>query len=143
MTKYLPHGTTFKINSKLVGGLISVSIPSMERGAAETTDTNSASNRAFIPALRDGGTVELTFRHDPDDLGQQELESNYAAAGSAAVQDCILTLPDAATTAGGSRTYSFDGFVVNPPSGDLGLVDDEAAELTATIKVTGAVTIYP
>lgn len=141
MAKYLPHGTTVRINSILIGGLTSVSIPDRTRGEAETTDSDSAFDREYIPGLRDGGSIELTFRHDPDDVGQQTLESNFDANGAAAVVPIQITLPDTATLAAGSRVYAFDGFVTAPPQGDLGLVDDEPAEQTATIKVAGAVSV--
>ena len=138
MGKYLPHGTTFSINSVEVGGLIGLSTPDRERGSAESTDTESGFDRTYLAGLREGGSVELTFRHNPDDEGQLELETNYDAADP--VVECIITLPVGATTASGSRTYTFDGFVTTPPAGDLDLVDDSVAEQTATIKVASAVT---
>lgn len=139
--KYLPHGTTVTINSQPIGGLISVGTPDQTRGEAETTDSASNFDRSFVPGLRDGGSVSLTFRHDPDDPGQQELESNFATNGQDAVVSCLITLPDEGTSGSDSRTYAFDGFVTAPPKGDLGLVDDAVAEQTATIRVAGAVTI--
>jgi hypothetical protein len=141
MAKYLPQGTTFAINGKYVGGLIGVSLPQRSRGSAETTDSDSGSDREYIPGLRDGGTVQLTFRHDPDDSGQQELNANYAAVGSAAVVSCSIALPDASTTAASGQTFTFDAFVTEPPRGDLALVDDKAAELQATLKVSGVVSV--
>ena len=143
MSKYLPHGTTFSIGSKDVGGLIGVAIPDRSRGEAETTDTDSAGSRSYIAGLREGGSVELTFRHDPDNTGQKQLETNYDADGAAAIEECVITLPSAGTAATGSRTYTFDGFVTAPPRGDLGLDEDEVAQQTATIKLAGAVSIAP
>lgn len=137
--KYLPHGTTFTINAKAVGGLISVTLPEQTRGEAETTDSNSGFNRSFMPGLREGGTVELTFRHDPTDVGQLELESNFGLDGSNALKECVITLPTTAKTP--ARTYTFIGFVSKTPSGELGLVDDTAAQQAATVKVAGLVTI--
>jgi len=136
MAKYLPHGTTFSIGGDEVGGLISVSIPDRSRGEAETTDTEST-YREFIAGMRDPGSVNLTFRHDPADTGQLALEANFEADGASALETCIITLP------GGSRTYTFTGYVSQPPSGDLGLADDAAAEQTCTIRVAGAVDISP
>lgn len=138
MPKYLPHGTTFRINSALVGGLTSITIPDRTRGAAETTDSGSAFDREFFPGLREGGTIELTFRHIPEDVGQEMLNTNFNANGAAAVVGCELALPDAATTAVGTRRYTFTGFVISAPQGTLGLIDDEVVELTATIKIADA-----
>lgn len=143
MAKYLPHGTTFKINNIVVGGLISVGLPSRQRGEAETTDSASGGERTFIAGLRESGEVALTMRHDPDDNGQKQLQTNYAAVPGSAVVACVITLPDAATTVSGSQTWTFDGFVTQPPQGDLALTDDQAAEVTATIRIAGPVTIAP
>ena len=127
-----------------IGGLISVSIPDRTRGEAETTDTASGGSRAYFAGLREGGSVTLSFRHNPDNLGQKELESNFnLAGGSTAVKQCVITLPDPATSSAGSRTYTFDAFVTTPPTGELDLVGDEAAVQSATLKVAGAVTIAP
>ena len=141
MAKYLPHGTTVSIGGTAIGGLIAVAIPERTKGEAETTDSDSSGDREYFPGIREGGTVELTFRHDPDDAGQTQLETNYDADGSSAIEEIIITLPSSATTASGGRTYTFDGFVTNPPQGELGLVDDEVGEQTSTIKVDGKVTI--
>lgn len=142
MAKYLPHGTTFSINSKEVGGLVSVSLPDRSRGTANVTDTESV-QKEYLPGMREPGTVKLSFRHDPDDQGQKELESNFMSDPADAVVTCVITLPNAATTASGSKTYTFDGFVTEPPKGDLALDGDDPANATATIKVTGDVTIAP
>lgn len=139
MAKYLPHGTTFSINAIVVGGLISVSTPDQSRGDAETTDSGSSGTRSYIAGLREGGTVELTFRHDPSDTGQLQLETNFGLDGSGALKACVITLPTSAKSP--ARTYTFQGYVIAPPKGELGLVDDEVAVQSATIKVAGAVTI--
>lgn len=136
---YLPHGTTASVGGSDVGGLIAVSVPDRSKGEAETTDTGSGGDRSYIPGLREGGSVELTFRHDPDDAGQTALETNYDADD--ATVEIIITLPASATSASGSRTYTFDAFVTTPPSGELDLIGDEAAEQSATLKVAGPVTI--
>lgn len=142
MSKYLPHGTTVTFNGVAIGGLISVSLPSRAKGVAETTDSNSAYDREYIPGLREGGEVELTFRHNPDDAGQDALEVNYDTDGNAAVVTATISLPpDSITSPGIERHYTFDCFVTSPPQGELGLTDDEAAEASATLKVAGAVSL--
>ena len=80
----------------------------------------------------------VTFRHDPTDAGQAKLESNYEVDGNSAVVTVEIQLP---SDAGSPGTYTFDGYVSRAPSGELALADDEAAELSATIKVGSAVTI--
>jgi len=136
MAKYLPHGTTVSFNAIAIGGLVSVTIPERGRGDAETTDSGASFNRTFLPGLRDGGSINLTFRHDPADAGQLALESNFNTDGSGALKTVVVTLP-----APGTRTYTFTGFVTKPPVGDLALVDDNVAMQSATIRVSGVVTI--
>jgi len=136
MAKYLPHGTTVTFNGTAIGGLITVSVPTRTRGDAETTDSGASFNRTFLPGLRDGGSVNLTFRHDPADAGQLQLETNYNTDGSGALKTVTIVLP-----APGTRTYTFTGFVTKPPEGDLALVDDNVAQQTATIRISGSVTI--
>ncbi len=141
MSKYLPHGTTVTLASIAIGGLISVGMPDRTRGEAETTDTNSLGQRRYIAGLREGGSIELTFRHDPDDVGQIQLETNYNADGAAAEEEVVITLPADATAGSGSQTYTFDAFVTSITSGELGLESDEAAEQTATLKLATKATI--
>lgn len=139
----MPLGTTFSINAKSVGGLITVGLPQQQRGVAETTDSASGFDRSFLPGLRDAGTVQLTMRYDPDDAGQLQLQANYAANGTAALVPCIVTLPNAATPSSGGETWTFNAFVTEPPRGDLAIVDDKVVEVTATLKISGVITIAP
>lgn len=139
MGKYLPHGTTVTFDGSAIGGLLTVGIPDRTRGEAETTDSASAFNREYYPGLREGGSVQLTFRHNPGDVGQLKLESNYLLDGSAAIKSCTIQLPAGYGTP--QRMYTFNAFVTAPPAGDLNTIDDAVAEQQATLKVAGAVTI--
>lgn len=139
MAKYLPHGTTVSFNAIVLGGLVSVSVPERTRGEAETTDSAAGGDRSYIAGLREGGSINLAFRHDPTDTGQLQLETNFGLDGSAAVKSVVITLPLSAKNP--ARTYTFNGFVTTAPSGDLGLVDDDVAMQNAVIKVAGPVTI--
>lgn len=141
MAKYIAHGTIVTISSIQIGGLISVTLPNSTRAEAETTDSDSGYWREFIAGLRDPGEMSMTMRHDPDDPGQAALESNFAAPGGSEIVEFQIFLPDVATAGTGSRTYTFDGYCSQRVSGDLALADDEAAEVTATIRLAGAVTI--
>jgi len=141
MAKYLAHGTTVTIASIPIGGLVSISLPSSTRGEAEVTDSDSGYWREFIAGMRDPGEMSLTMRHDPDDPGQAALESNFEAPGGSEIVEFVITLPDVATAGSGGRTYTFDGYVMQRVGGDLALADDEAAEVTAQIRLAGAVTV--
>ena len=143
MSKYVAHGTSLKIGATRIGGLISVSIPDRTAGEAETTDSDS-SDRKFIRGMRDPGSMEITVRHDPDDPGQNAVDNNYNTAAGSEVVTWVLTLPGAATASpspGGVQAYTFDGYVAKPFSGALALADDTAAELTATVRLSGPVVI--
>jgi hypothetical protein len=122
--------------------MLSISLPTRSKGFAESTDSDSNYDREYIPGLRESGEIELTFRHDPEDPGQDALENNFYVNGNAAVVTCILTLPDDAVASSGiTRQYTFDGFVISPPQGDLNMADDTTAEVSATVKVAGAVSL--
>lgn len=143
MAHFLPHGTTVSIASQDIGGLIGVTPPARTRGEAETTDTDSSGDREYLPGLREGDSMELTMRYEPDDQGQQDLRTNYENAVGSSPVEFIITIPSGATSASGSETHTFDGFVTNPPyaGDDQDLVADEVSEVTATIKVDGGVTV--
>lgn len=70
MARYLAHGAQVLIGSIPIGGLTSIGIPDRTRGEAEVTDSDSNFNKEFIGGMRDPGHVKLTFRHDPEDAGQ-------------------------------------------------------------------------
>jgi hypothetical protein len=143
VSKYVAHGTSLKIGNTRVGGLITISIPDRSRGEAEITDSDST-DRKFIAAMRDPGSCNITVRHDPDDPGQNQIDANFNAAFGSEVVTWVITLPGAATASpspGGVQAYTFDGYVAKPFSGDLDLVGDKAAELTATVRVSGPVVI--
>lgn len=143
MSKYVAHGTSLKIGNTRVGGMITLGIPDRSRGEAEITDSDS-SDRKFIAAMRDPGSVNITVRHDPDDPGQNAIDANFNLPFGQEVVTFVITLPGAATASpspGGVQAYTFDGYISKPFSGDLDLVGDVAAELTATIRVSGPVVI--
>lgn len=137
MPKFFAHGTTVEFNSVEIGGIQTISLPSQTKGEVETTAHDSNNVREFIAGLRDSGTVTLEMRQDPDDAGQDELRSNYDASGNTLVT-VVITLPSSAT-ASGTATYTFDAYV-QELGGDLPGDTEEAASLTATLRVSGAVT---
>lgn len=143
--KYIAHGTQVLIGSTPIGGLISVGIPDRSRGEAETTDSDSGFDREFIAGLRDPGHVTLNMRHNPEDGGQQALIDNFEAPGGEELTQFQIILPAAAVAGSPAPspgyTFSFEGYVSAPPAGDLALASDQAAELSATIRVTGPVTV--
>lgn len=136
MSKFWAHGTSVSIGGSDIGGLTSVSLPSQARGEVDVSDADSGGVAEFIPGLLDNGTVELEMRLDVDDTGQQALITNLGASATASV---VITLP---TTAAATSpvTYTFDAYVQDL-SGDLAQTGNEAGMRTATLRVSGAVTI--
>lgn len=138
--KFLPHGASVTFSSADVGGISDISTPTRTRGVAETTDNDSGGDREFVPGLRDGGDFSITVRWIPDDAGQAALISNAEASFASAVpEECVITLPDQATTDSTVTTITFDAFVTSI-DGSLPQTDDSPAERTFNLKVTSAVT---
>ena len=96
MPKYHAHGTVVEFASATVGGLTSITLPDRQKGEVEITDGESGFDREFLPGLRDGGTVQLEGRHDPDDAGQEALEDNWESDQD--VETLFITLPSRART---------------------------------------------
>lgn len=135
MAKFRAHGCSVSIGGTDIGGLVTIGLPDRSKGDVEVTDGDSAGDREYLPGLREGGTVTLEYRLDPEDAGQTALETNYAGEADAEI---VITLPsDAAATS--PVTYTFDGYV-NALGGDLPQDADEPGMGTASIKVAGAVT---
>ena len=141
MSKYLPHGAQFTFGSIAIGGLITIGFPDATKEEAESTDTDSGGQREFIPGLRDFGSIELTVRHDPEDAGQDALLDNFLAVKD--IEECVITLPPGATAGSVTVTYTFDGWVMAGPTGDLNLAESETAQVSFTVRCTGAVVKAP
>ncbi len=137
MSKFFAHGTALSIGGSAIGSLVSIDMPERTKGDIEITDAESAGDREYIPGLREGDSITFECRREDQDVGQIALRTNYEADGTTAA--IVLTLPASATSGATTITYSFTGYV-NSLGGSLPQVDDDAASLTASIKVTGAVT---
>lgn len=139
--KHIPHGMSVSFNSADIGGLKSIGLPERERGVADVTDADSAGNREHLPGLKDGGTVQLTCYRIPEDAGQAAMLANYDLALTAAVaQATVITLAPQAHDDAGTTTLSFDSFVTSPGTGEFAQDSDDGAEVTYTLKVSGAIT---
>ncbi|HSH45232.1 MAG TPA: phage tail tube protein [Longimicrobiales bacterium] len=129
------HGTTFTVGGDAVGGLTNISLPEQTKGEVDLTDHDSGGDVEFVGGLRDNGSVTLEGTNIPTDTGQQALRTNYEADSD--VVACVIELPDGTTT---GTQYSFDGVVTG--LGGENPYDDKAT-FTATIRVSGAVTVTP
>jgi len=138
MSKYIAHGTTVLFASATVGGLTAINPSGRTKGDVRTTDNDSAFDEEYTPGIREGGTIQLEMRHDPDDAGQVALQTNYEADRT--VEECVITLPAAATAGSEAVTFTFDAYVNDFPMPTWPLESNEPAMRTVTLKVAGAVT---
>lgn len=96
-------------------------------GEAETT-VLSATAKTYLPTIFDGGDVSLNLRYVPGDTGIKEL---ITLLGAPVIGSWQVTFPDL-------TTITFFGFL----KGMGHSVENESAiDTSATIKVSGAVTI--
>lgn len=133
MAKFWAHGTEMSVDSVDVGGMTALSLPEQSREQVELTSHDSDGWREFVDGLRDGGTVSVTCRFDPEDAGQAALLGNFNTRNTNLA--CIITLPSDAGS--GTFTLSFSAFVLDT-GGNLPF--DEAGEATFTLKIDGLVT---
>lgn len=134
--KYSAHGLTILVDSVQVTGLVNVTIGGGTTGEAETTDSDSGGVREFVRGLSDSGQLGLEMRHIPGDTGQANLRTLKAAGTTV---ECEVTLPSGATDDSTVGTLTFDGFVQNF-DWDLPTAEDQAAMVSANIRISGDVT---
>lgn len=134
--KFSAHGTTITVDSIGVEGLTAITLPDETVGEAEITDSSSAGEREFIAGLSDNGELGLEMRYIPGAAGQANLRALKVARTTIEV---VITLPGSATDDSAVGTITFDGYV-NGIGGSLPTAEDEAAMMTASIRVSGAIT---
>jgi hypothetical protein len=139
MAKFWAHGTTVSFDSVAIGGLTSIGLPEPTRGQVDVTDTNSGAVREFVAGMQDAGELTLEGILDFTDAGQAELRTNIGDPD--ALREVVITLPSRASGSSDVITIQFDAFVLTAPGGTLPLVDETAPTFTATLKVSGAITI--
>ena len=133
MPKFVAHGTVVEFASATVGNLTSFGTPDRSKGEAESTDGESAFDREYIPGLREGGTVTLEGRYNPEDEGQEALNDNWESDQDTAT--AFITLPARANTTY-TVAYRFVCFVTNLVQ-ELDQVADDVSTFSCTLKVTG------
>ena len=133
------HGTTVSFDSVAIGGLTSITLPEPTRGQVDVTDTNSGGVRDFVAGMLDSGELTLEGLRIFGDAGQTALRDN--AQDPDALREVVISLPARASGSSDVITITFDAFVLTPPGGTLPLVDETAATFTATLKVSGAITV--
>ncbi len=134
--RFWAHGTTVTFDSFPVKGMVSIQGPEETNDQVEITDSDSGGDEELIPGLRRGGTVTLECRMIPGDSGQVALKESRQTQS---VAEVVITLPASATDDSDVATITFDAFVTGV-NRNLPLVDNTAAGISFTLKVTGAVT---
>lgn len=128
------HGSSIAFDSIDIGGLTSIGLPDESKDEIEVTSHDSAGSREFVAGLRDGGSVAIGMRLLPDNAGQDALRANYNSNGNTLVEVVITTPAD---SVGEAVSFTFNAYVSS-----LGgaLPFDAAAERSATLRISGAVT---
>lgn len=130
------HGTQVTIDSTPIGGLRDIDGPQEEKELVDVTDHDSGGDREYVPGLRDGGTLDLTYLVESTDSGQQALWANYGDNTNPAAA-FVITVPADPTISGSDFTISFNGFVI---SRSPTFPHEDVAAQSVSIKITGPVT---
>lgn len=130
MAKTRSFGTKVYLDGVAIGGLTDVNISA---GDVTNVDTSchdvDAGFRTFVAGLKDGGTVELSGKYDYADAGQEDWRE---AMGDTA--EIYIIMPD---NSGFAMKVIVGSFNATAPL-------DDAAEFTASAKITGEVfPVYP
>jgi predicted secreted protein len=128
------HGSTVSFDSELIGGLTTIGLPDEEKEEIEITSHDSQGVREFVAGLRDSGTATLGMRLIPGNAGQDALRTNYNATGNPTVE-VVITLPAQAGI--GQLMLTFNAYCSSLGGG---LPYDDAAERSAGLRISGAVT---
>lgn len=120
-----------------VGGV--TSIRDLRSGTAAEIDVSDLSSTAkeFVLGLADNGSMGLDVIYDPEDPGQEILET---LRETSAVNSFRVGVPNPLNTAGsptGATMFSFQGFVTTFP---FTASVDAALTGTVSIRLTGPIT---
>lgn len=132
MAGFFGHGAQLLFNSIPVAGCLDLPTPEQAREEVEITDMNSNFFREFVPGLIDNGTLDITLRWVPGDVGQQELKDSLGSTVAVPVE---ILGPTHMTP---RERISFDGFTQS--LGGTFFWENTAAEIALTLRVTGPVT---
>lgn len=134
---FFAHGAVFNFDGYEVAGMMDIPLPEEDREEVEITGQGSDFQRQFLPGLKDNGTLDLTIRMVPDDAGQGAMRSNSEADNETV--EMYIQLPDHVENLGYPvLRWTFDGFVQT--TGGTLFWENQAAERTVTIRVSGGVT---
>ena len=124
------HGrlSTFTWNAVAVNGIVDETF-NLERPSIDTTCHDDGDARSFI-AGRLAGSIDLTLRWDEADSGQGGMQADFFTGTSRAI---VFRMQ----TGAGNHEFTGTGLIENwNPSGP----NDDAAEVTATVRISGAIT---
>lgn len=130
------QGANIKIKHKTTAALTKISglkdfsgIYGGSPAVIDVTDLDSTSKEKLM-GTPDEGSISATFNFLPADAGQAEL---VTARAGRELRNFVVALG----TAVGSKTYTFDGYVMTAsPSASV----DAAIDLSVTIEISGPIT---
>ena len=141
---FWPYGTKLKIGNDgttetftAVAEVKDITPPQLSKDSIEVTSQDSTNGfREFIPGWKDSGEVSFEGNWIPTHATQDGTTGVLASFNDDDNHNWQIVLPNDGTVAG--LTVGFTGHVINFEP-DLPLED--AAALSVSIKVTGAITI--
>ena len=139
---FWPYGTTIKIGDDgtsetftAIAEVKDITPPQMSKDSIEVTSQDSTSGfREFIPGWKDAGEVSFEANWLPNAATHDGTTGLLASFNDDLNHNWLIVLPTAV-----SITLAFTGHVTNFEP-DLPMED--GAGLSATIKLTGVITIY-
>lgn len=115
VTSYGVKGTTLKINSTLVGQIVTIDGPGMKVGKRDVTHLTSAT-KEYEATIGDPQEFKGTVLYHPGDDGVVLIQSRVTTPSTAAGGDTITVIFPTTT-----KTFSFSGFFTEftPKGGDV------------------------
>lgn len=122
-------GASVTFDTGFLAEILSIDGPGVSRPAIDTTHMTTTGARTYIPgSLYDPGTADVEIAFAP------ETTPPYASAAE------TVTFTFTSAGAGGTTTWAASGFLTNiSPSIPL----EERATATATLQLSGVITIVP
>ena len=136
MAQQAAFGTQFQIDNggsyTTVAYVRDISGPSFSMDTVETSSHGSSGGwRTFVPGLIDGGEVSLDLLFDPSEATHMNSTGLLSELTGRTIEGFKIIWPD-------SITFTFNGLVTGF---EPGAPFEDALTGSATIKVTGAITI--
>jgi hypothetical protein len=124
---------TFEWNSKVAGGILSISGPDFEGGEIETSDADAGIFATYIPG-RVRGSFSVEMNYVQDNAAQLDMQSDMLTMAN---RSRAFAIKPSATAA--SKDVSYTGTAIITGI-SFSRPEDDKQTMTATFRITGVVT---